>query len=222
MSGSRRCPLGCTCNRHSSQWSPERKLAHQERIQTIEHRSCSSDCTCGRHQPTQDRGERISKAKTGMVCPLGCTCARHNGKIFQGRPDKPTNATRKCPLGCDCVKHNKPQSHKDDRTLHPHYHRWYGMLSRCSNTNDSSYPNYGGRGIKVCDEWADDPFTYFAYLETLESYRPGCTIDRIDNDGNYEPGNIRWSTPAEQINNRRPFKRRPKLRKIGKNAWRIG
>jgi hypothetical protein len=79
------------------------------------------------------------------------------------------------------------------------YNSWYNMKTRCNNPNHDSYPNYGGRGITYCKRWE----SYKNFLEDMGPRPPGTTIDRIDPDGNYEPGNCRWSTPKEQIFNRR-------------------
>ena len=81
------------------------------------------------------------------------------------------------------------------------YSRWRGMIKRCYNKNDSHYHNYGGRGIKVCDEWLYD-FNAF-YLWCQESgYSKELQLDRIDNNGNYEPNNCRWVTAKNNSNNR--------------------
>lgn len=75
------------------------------------------------------------------------------------------------------------------------------MIQRCGNPNNSRYKDYGGRGIQVCEAWHDFK-NFFADM----GLRPdGLSIDRKDNDGNYEPDNCRWSTPREQRNNSRPM-----------------
>lgn len=78
------------------------------------------------------------------------------------------------------------------------------MLRRCENPDEAGYSNYGGRGITVCPEWRD-PRAYIDYVEQELGPRPdpSCTIDRVDNDGNYEPGNIRWATRSQQNANQR-------------------
>lgn len=82
------------------------------------------------------------------------------------------------------------------------YATWTGMKSRCSNPNETGYANYGGRGISVCAEWRHDFQAFFEYMGPKPD--PSYSIDRIDVDGNYEPGNVRWATPKEQANNKRP------------------
>ena len=79
------------------------------------------------------------------------------------------------------------------------------MKNRCYNSNQPNYRDYGARGIRVCDEWIDDVKAFILYCEeNLPPRQPGETINRIDNDGNYEPGNIEWSSREEQNRNQRP------------------
>lgn len=80
------------------------------------------------------------------------------------------------------------------------YRTWAGILQRCNNPNSSAYKNYGGRGIKVHPSWLQ--FSNFLKDVGLKS-DPKLTIDRIDNDGNYEPGNVRWATRTQQMLNQR-------------------
>lgn len=77
--------------------------------------------------------------------------------------------------------------------------RWVGMVARCA---DKKNRNYGGRGISVCDEWRNS-FDAFAQWAVSSGFSPELQIDRINNDGNYEPGNCRWVTKKVNMNNRK-------------------
>lgn len=91
---------------------------------------------------------------------------------------------------------------------HPLYSVWLGMKSRCLNPRNSAYANYGGRGIKVCQDWMDDFSAFFGWA-MARGYERGLHIDRMDSDGDYEPGNCRFVTQAENNRNRRNTKLRP-------------
>ena len=88
----------------------------------------------------------------------------------------------------------------------PERYIWCAMRQRCCNPNNPDYKYYGGRGIKVCDRWLNSFKDFLKDVGKRPS--PELTIDRIDNNGNYEPGNVKWSTWKEQNNNQRNRKRK--------------
>lgn len=99
---------------------------------------------------------------------------------------------------CGCKNRGLP-------TLHPQeYHIWNSMLRRCTVQNHVGYPQYGGRGIKVCPEWSDPQTGFKQFLHDVgERPSKGHSLDRINPNGNYEPTNIRWATATFQARNKR-------------------
>lgn len=88
-------------------------------------------------------------------------------------------------------------------STHPLYHTWYEMMNRCYKTESINYAGYGGRGISVCKDW-HDVSTFIEFITSTLGPRPeGHELDRIDNDGDYCPSNVKWSTIRQQAQNRR-------------------
>jgi len=94
---------------------------------------------------------------------------------------------------------------------HPLYGKWQDMKNRCHNPKYVRYGDWGGRGIIVCDKWRHDFKVFYDYVTKLTHYgKPGRTLDRFpNNDGNYEPGNVRWATKHQQSVNKRKQSNNP-------------
>lgn len=104
-----------------------------------------------------------------------------------------------CIALADKTKHGHARKHHES----PEYVSWQGMKDRCLNSHNKKHVDYGARGITVCERWMG----FHAFLEDMGTKpSPEHTIDRIDNDGNYEPGNCRWATKARQARNQRRAK----------------
>ena len=102
---------------------------------------------------------------------------------------------------CGC--YNKESKRTHGLSYHSLYASYNQMKSRCYNPNRKKYKDYGGRGIKVCDRWLN---SFENFLQDMGERPKGKTLDRINNDGNYEPNNCRWATIVEQRINQRRMK----------------
>ncbi|HNB01941.1 MAG TPA: hypothetical protein PLK61_09060 [Nitrosomonas sp.] len=138
-----------------------------------------------------------------------CRCECGNEKIILANSLKSGN-TKSC--GCLAVETGKIKGKINGlkRRIHgqavtsketKEYKAWQNMKDRCYNVNYKGYKHYGRRGIRVCDKWLNNFETFFNDVGKAPS--SNYSLDRINNDGNYEPGNVKWSTSFEQNQNRR-------------------
>lgn len=152
----------------------------------------------GRLTVIKRKGYSKSK-KTQWLCK--CDCG--NFKIINGS-DLKSNKTRSC--GClrkeKAIIVAKSTNLKHNMTHSRPYRIWSSIKSRCYYKNNIAFKNYGGRGIKICDEWRNN-FEKFYEWAIENGYKDNLTIDRINNDGDYEPSNCRWISMQKQENNRR-------------------
>lgn len=126
-----------------------------------------------------------------------CKCSCGNIKTVSGRHLR-MNEVQSCGCLNEEVKFKHGQSHTKLHNI------WLNIKARCTNERNKNYNNYGGRGIKVCDEWiGKNGFINFYNWSYENGYKEGLSIDRINNDGNYCPENCRWVTMKVQANNTR-------------------
>lgn len=126
------------------------------------------------------------KRRVVCECECGSTAIVHLQSLRTGNT-----------VSCGCYGRDRKVTHGLSAT--PTWQSWRSMCKRCLDPNNSDYHNYGGRGITVCQQWMQ---SFEAFLEDM-GYRPdNCSLDRVDNDGNYEPNNCRWATRSEQQRNR--------------------
>jgi hypothetical protein len=141
----------------------------------------------------------------GAHDPARCMCECGNEKLVTRAVDLVAKTTR----SCNCLRRDLRTKH--GLHSHPLYATWNGIIQRTTNPNDERYPNYGGRGIRISERWLDMRL----FVEDIEreigprpegvteAGWPLYTLDRINVEGNYENGNVRWSSWAEQAMNRR-------------------
>lgn len=142
--------------------------------------------------------------KSGSFVAVLCDC----GKQCSCRAYRLVSHDKR---SCGCLRDDKSRERAGARfRTHgfkgtPEYSAWDNIKQRCFKPSHKAYHNYGGRGISMCPEWACSFMAFFDHV----GYRPSRlhSIDRIDNNGNYEPGNVKWSTSSEQAKNRRQLKR---------------
>lgn len=139
------------------------------------------------------------KARDKSLSWFGVFECKFCGLLFVANKYKVTkNITKSC--GCQKEYKGNPIHGYSKYRL---YAMWNAMLNRCHNIKDKNYTNYGGRGITVCSAWFDFK-TFNTWAE--EGFQEGLSLDRIDNDGNYEPDNCRWTSTYIQNTNQRKRK----------------
>ena len=143
------------------------------------------------------RGKNRNYLRTFLLTKCDC------GKLHRARIDGVTSGKVQ---SCGCLQSDNGRWSAIKVTKHglsktAYYSRWMNMIRRCTNPKDLNYDRYGGRGIKVCDRWLNS-FQNFLDDMGLPPFK-GAELDRINNGGNYEPGNVRWATRSQNGNNKR-------------------
>jgi hypothetical protein len=172
------------------------------------------------HGNTKDRvGHRYGKltvvARAGSnqhgqsLWECKCDCGETAVKSVVFFNNRGQQCGKSCRLGVH-VKHGATTHTSKSKE----YAAWVDMKRRCFNPASPNFHRYGGRGITMCDEWVNEFAAFFAHIGPAPEGKR-MSVDRIDNNGNYEPGNVRWATPAEQVKNREPYKMQPGHKRTG-------
>lgn len=141
----------------------------------------------------------VGKCLGGRRTKWECLCDCGKTTIVQGKKLRSGHT-----VSCGCLRTEMLvdratiHGHAKSTYKHPVYRIWKGIVARCMNKNNKVFHRYGGRGIKICDRWLS--YRNF-YSDMIGTWEPGLSIDRIDNNGNYEQGNCRWASRKQQSRN---------------------
>lgn len=146
----------------------------------------------------------VTKGTWGAICKCEC-----DNEITVSLSCLYNGINRSCGCLKTGVRENKRLHIQQMHGLskHPYYNRARGAIDRCTDPNNRDFKNWGGRGISVYPPWEDDIGLFITYLDSLGPCPAGWSLDRINNEMDYQPGNLKWSSPKEQANNRRKGKR---------------
>lgn len=185
-------------------------LRHQSQL----HSGQSKDCGCGRKFQDIPIGAVFGKLTvTGLAklnggkrkIPCKCECGAETEPFSFSLTSGKTLSCGTCDRKCSP---NVKRAIAQANTKHgwhgsSEYNTWLAMRKRCGDPNNKAYRNYGARGIKVCAEWQDNFQAFIDYIGPKPD--ADLSLDRIDNERGYEPGNVRWADAQTQNRNRRPF-----------------
>ena len=145
--------------------------------------------------------QKVESPKKILGASWLCQCDCGSTIIVQGGTLRAGHQT-----SCGCGKHKRESVTKHGMSGTPEYKTWWGMICRCNHRGNTAFRNYGARGIKVAEEWQDSRMGFINFFNHVGE-KPSLehSLDRINNDGDYRPGNVRWATPKEQTENRRKY-----------------